>query len=334
LVEVIDKKATFANLVVKYGEKNLLDYLDLFASALMVDTKFRKYGRSTYRFMDVKVELVDSKDPLSVIMYGRFVKDTEYTREQVLANGKLVADEMALPVALSAFFCVFLANHRMAYVPEVRNAPPLDAFSSTIEHYLRKEFTTFIDKIYKREKESNPKFTRANAMRNHVSPTVNVVPLPAKQSIRDFVSRFHKINSLTIGLIKRNNEISKGLFQAIVNELEPTGANTAKLIASAGDDGLNIDATAKVVEDTTESGYENVTLKGVDKDGNVLKGGNEEYKLTVDVDDAAPDDLQAKRLYTKFHQMVGDGQISLGKQSDADLEMIKTRLSGLAQAAE
>lgn len=90
---MINKRATFANLVVKFGRQNLLDYKELFTSALMVDTKYRKYGNSIYRFMDVKLQLADPKDPLSVVIFGRFVKDTEYVREQVLADGKLVADE-------------------------------------------------------------------------------------------------------------------------------------------------------------------------------------------------------------------------------------------------
>lgn len=276
---MINKKATFANLVVKYGNENLLDYKELFTSALMIDTKYRKYGLSTYRFMDVNLELVDSTKPLSAVMYGRFVKDTQYVREQVLADGKLVPDEQSLQVALSSYFCIFLADHRMAYVPETRNAPQLDAFASTLEHFLRREFTSLIDATYKKEKTQNPKFTRANAIRGRVPPIVHIVPLPSKQSVREFVGRFEKINSITVSLISRNNEISKGLFQSIVNEIEPTGAYTAKLVATGGSSGLNIAGTTVFVEDTTESGYEDVTLKGTDRDGNALKGGNDEYKL-------------------------------------------------------
>lgn len=331
---MIDKRATFANLVVKYGQQSLLDYKELFTSALMIDTKFRKYGHSIYRFMDVKLQLADEKNPLSVVVFGRFVKDTEYTREQVLDGGKLIPDEQALPVALSSFFCIFLANHRMAYVPEVRNAPPLEAFATTLEHYLRKEFTALIDSIYKEQKRQNPKFTRANAIAGRVSPTVHVVPLPSRQSVREFVGRFEKINSLTVNLLYRNNEISKGLFQAIVNEIQPTGATTAKLVASGGPDGLDIDKTADFVEEATESGYENVTLKGKDKDGGALQGGSEKYKLTVDVEDQLADQQLAKNLYDRFEGLTQSGQIRLGEHTEEELEVIQTNLSSLLKAAE
>lgn len=331
---MINKRATFANLVVKFGRENLLDYKELLTSALMVDTKYRKYGRSIYRFMDVKLQLADPKDPLSVVIFGRFVKDTEYIREQVLADGKLVADEKTLPVALSSFFCIFLAEHRMAYVPEVRNAPPLDAFGSTLEQYLRKEFTALIDRIYRENKAENPKFTRVNAIAGRVSPTVHIVPLPARQSVREFISRFEKINSMTVTLIRRNNEISKGLFQEIVKEIEPTGAVTAKLVATGGTEGLDINGTADFVEETTESGYEDVTLKGIDKDGGVLKGGNEEFKLTADVHDALPDEALAVNLYQRFKSMANAGQIKVGERSAHEQSAIAAHLSSLMKAAE
>ncbi|CAN1497006.1 hypothetical protein MCELHM10_00379 [Paracoccaceae bacterium] len=331
---MINKRATFANLVVKFGRENLLDYKELFTSALMVDTKYRKYGRSLYRFMDVKLQLADPNDPLSVVIFGRFVKDTEYIREQVLADGKLVADEKALPVALSSFFCIFLAEHRMAYVPEVRNAPPLDAFASTLEHYLRKEFTSLIDSVYREQKAQNPKFTRANAIAGRVSPVVHIVPLPARQSVREFVSRFEKITSMTVTLIHRNNEISRGLFQAIIKEIEPTGAATAKLVATGGTDGLDIEGTANFVEETTESGYENVTLKGIDKDGSVLKGGNEEYKLTADVHDGLPDQALAVNLFARYKNMASNGQLKVGERSQEETDAIAKHLSSLIRAAE
>ncbi len=129
---MIDRKATFANLVVKFGSKNLLDYKEIFTAAIMVDTNVRQYGNSYYRFLDPRVALLDPGDPMSLAIYGRFVKDTEYSREQIMLDGKLVPDETRMSVALSAYFCIFLAEHRMAYVPETKNAPPLG--SRLIDH--------------------------------------------------------------------------------------------------------------------------------------------------------------------------------------------------------
>lgn len=222
----------------------------------------------------------------------------------------------------------------MAYVPEVKNAPPLDAFATTLEQYLRKEFTSLIDSDYREQKAKDPKFTRANAIAGRVSPKVHIVPLPTRQSIREFVSRFEKINSLTVTLIQRNNEISQGLFQAIVKQIEPTGAATAKLVATGGADGLDIEATAGFVEETTDSGYENVTLKGIDKDGSALKGGNDEYKLTADVNDGLPDQALAVNLFERFKKMTKDGQIKVGERNEDELATIAMHLSDLIKAAE
>ncbi len=271
---------------------------------------------------------------MSTVLFGRFVKDTEYTREQVLEGGKIVADVQSLPVALSSFFCIFLAEHRMAYVAETRSAPTLDVFAKTIERLLRKEFTKFIEKIYREEKAQNPRFTRANAFARHVPPTVHVVPLPAKQSIRDFVGRFENIRSLTINLIERNNELTRELFGALVDTIVKTKPVSAKVVANGGNKGLDVAATTDLVVNTTEFGYEDVVLEGKDKDGNKIKGGNEEFKLTADVADTLEGFDLAKDLYKKFSELKSQGQIKTGELDPEEADAVRRALEALSRAAE
>lgn len=331
---MIDKKAAFANLVVKFGTLNLLDYKEIFTSAIMVDTNVRQYGSSLYRFLDPKISKLVDDDPLSVAIYGRFVKETEYSREQIMLDGKLVQDTERMSVALSAFFCIFLADHRMAYIPETRNAPPLDAFAVTLERFLRKAFSAQIEKDYRLGKEENPKFTRANAIAGRVSPTVHVVPLPARQSIEDFVARFEKINSISVALISRNSEMTRGIMQAVISAIEPTGADSAKLVATGGGEGLDLANTAVFVKDTAGSGYEDVTLRGVDHDGNKLKGGNEEFRLVVDVPDGLSDHELANDLFLRFSQLVSSGEIAKGNRTAEEIQKISDALSQIVRAAE
>ncbi|MEO0587480.1 MAG: hypothetical protein AAF078_07565 [Planctomycetota bacterium] len=116
-------KLEIANLVVKFGDENLLDRADdLVLPAFFHDFE-RKYGRTKYIFHKVDTAKVEWDDGDDIAVYGRLVKDTVLEREQVLQDGEIVADYSEMESAPSAIFVLLVRHHRLLYVKEQGYAP-------------------------------------------------------------------------------------------------------------------------------------------------------------------------------------------------------------------
>lgn len=279
------RKLSFANLSVTFGKKELLDYKEIVTAAFLVDTHIRKYGRTRYHFYETELILADPDDPLSLVISGRFVKDTVLQREQVLHDKELVQDKQSLRSSPSAFFVFFLADHRLAFLPETSHAPTLDNFAATIERFIKDEFASFIEKVYRTQKELDPKYSRRRAFQDHVPPSVSLVPLTSRDSVEVFLNRFEIINNLTVHVIKRNQDVDGGnIFERLYEKANPLEPTSAKFVVNGGKDGLVIDKTKEMVIDATASGYEQATVTGADSHGATLKGSNEDFNLKVDID--------------------------------------------------
>ena len=62
---------------------------------------------------------------MSTVIAGHFVKNSVLAREQVFQNEELISDHAEIETSPSAFFVLFLSDHRIAYAPETRFAPTL-----------------------------------------------------------------------------------------------------------------------------------------------------------------------------------------------------------------
>lgn len=276
----------FANLSIRFGEKELLDYKEVVVGAFLKDTYVRKYGRTSYHFLDTKMGLADESDPMSLAIWGRFVKNTTLEREQYLASGSLIRDSQLLESAPSSFFAFFVADHRLAYIPETKFAPTLENLESTIRRFVKDEFEKWAKEYHAAAKVEDSSYTWDTFDKDHPSPEVALVPLTAKESIDAFVRRFARIESLTVYVVKRNQDMKGGaLFEALVSKSEEMEAKSARFVVNGDrEHGLDLESTAEFVTETTEGGYERVALKGTDENGDTLKGTNEDFKLTTKIE--------------------------------------------------
>lgn len=310
----------FANLSIRFGDKELLDYKELVVGAFLKDTYIRRYGRSSYHFFETGIGLIDENDPLSLAIWGRLVKETTLEREQYFSDGSLVQDKQSLESAPTSFFVFFVADHRVAFIPETKFAPTLGNLESTVRKFVQNEFNAWAKDVYKEVKAKDPAYRWQDFYEQHASPNVALVPLTARESIEAFVERFSKIDSLTVYVVKRNQDFDGGaLFEALLNKSEEIGASSARFVVNGSkDDGLNLGKTAEFVSETTEGGYERVALRGVDQNGDVLKGTNEDFQLTAELDTS--DMSQSEIIEQIFNAYVANkaaGVIKVSERNEA-----------------
>ena len=164
-----------------------------------------------------------------------------------------------------------------------------------------------------------------------MSPSVALVPLTARESIEAFVGRFSKIDSLTVYVVKRNQDLDGGsLFEALVNKSEKMEASSARFVVNGDkDEGLNIENTTDFVSQTTEGGYERVSLRGMDQNGDVLKGTNEDFKLTTELDISELTDEQ--KIQKAFEIYEANKEAGVIKVTTRNIELLSPVLLSLIE---
>ena len=321
----------FANLSIRFGTKELLDYKELIVGAFLKDTYVRKYGRSSYHFFETKIGLIDQDDPMSAAIWGRLVKETTLEREQFFSDGSLVQDLQSLESAPTAFFVFFLADHRLAFVPETKFSPTLGNLETTVRKFVQNEFNSWSKKVYKDAKEQESSYTWKSFYKEHAQPTVALVPLTARESIEAFIARFSKIESLTVYVVKRNQDMNGGaLFEALLDKSEEMEASSARFVVNGDKEkGLDIEHTTNFVSETTEGGYERVALRGMDQYDDVLKGTNEDFKLTSELDISELTEQQ--KVQRIFEAYQANKRANVIKVSERNAESLGPTLLGLIE---
>ncbi|MEP1954112.1 MAG: hypothetical protein ABJJ26_04180 [Algoriphagus sp.] len=268
---------------------------------------------------------------MSTVIAGRIVKDTKLRREQVLQGKTLVEDHQTLASTPSAFFCVFLADHRVAFVPETSFPPTLKNFEAAISLFVKREFKKFTDKIYYAAQESGERITRADVYNDHVPPSISLVPLTSKQSIDQFVSRFQTVKKLTVHLVERNQDYDgKSVFERLLEDTEPMDPSSAKYEVRGSKEGLNLNETKEFISETTEGGYERVTLMGSGHDGETITGTNDEFKLKVETPLSSKDSKRVNQLAKLYEHQKEAGNIRV---SPRDKNLVAPKLQGLSNDA-
>jgi hypothetical protein len=96
-------------------------------------------------------------------------------------------------------------------------------------------------------------------------------------------------------------------------------------IVASNSGGLEIDQVKKVVGEATEVGNTDIDIRGEDKEGVHLRGKNEEFALTVDLDKAASTDEGLRsQLYSLYKGLVSAGKIKLGDGLENAVEKLKS----------
>lgn len=320
--------ALFANFILRFGKKELIDHVrSVLIPALTDETLVRKYGTKTaYRIYKGRVVRLDkdSSNP-TVAIIGQFIKQTELVRYQVFKRGEgAVPNEASLASAPSAFFVLMLNNHRLIYFPETPDAPDLTAFKATVKRFVSDRYRDYIDELHTQAKDNGKPLTKAALRKQHEPPTLEIIPLTGKESISAFVNQFSVLKTIEFRIVKPNAEIDgHEVFKQLRGISDDLKSTNTRLRAS-NPDGLDKTSSKKTISEATEQGNQEVTLDGVDKDGNKLKGNNDELKISAPVATVPIAKLRlAKRLFKIFEGLVARGSIKIGAQSGKVTEVIK-----------
>jgi hypothetical protein len=318
------KRIEFGNYTLKFGSKDvLLDHFDNIVFPSFLEMKYiRKLkDKGDYFFLDTKLIILndDIKDPI-VGISGRIVKNTMLHRDQVFSNGDLVDDEKSLETAPSSSFLLILNNHRLLFCREMTGAPTLQNFQSTSDCFLKWSYLDYINKVHDDSKEamkkdSDNKITTKKSLQTLIpKPFLRITPLADKQDLDEFIGRFNQIDTLSIKLLPTNREEidNDDFWSELGRKRDEMNSNSTRVDFSNPKEGLDSESVLSQARSATSLGNSEVKLKGTDEQGDTIRGNNEDFSLTVDLEDLPKDAIAAAKLkYIQFKNLVSSGVISL-----------------------
>jgi hypothetical protein len=308
--------ALFANFILRFGDKELIDYAEsILIPALTHEGQVRKYGKRTEYFI-YKAELArldDREGVPAMAVIGQFIKKTQLVRHQVFEADKgPVADEASLASAPSAFFVLMLSNHRLIYFPETPDSPDLTSFKATVKRFIGDRYKEYIDDLHREGQQRDEPTTKTALRKLHKSPTLEIIPLTGADSISAFVNRYKVLKSIEFRIVKPNSEIDGHAIFKQIRQLSDDLESHDTRLRTTNSDGLDKDASKQKISEATAQGNQEVTLDGIDHEGNKLKGNNDEFKISAPIGKPPAVKLSlAKRLYQAFSALTANGTIKI-----------------------
>jgi hypothetical protein len=301
--------ALFANFILRFGERELIDYAKtILIPALTNSGQVRKHGqRTAYSIFKGRVVRLDENEAVPVMaIIGQFVKQTELVRYQIFKRTEgPVADEATLSSAPSAFFALLLNNHRLIYFPETPDAPDLTSFKATVKKFILNRYHDYIDECHGAAQDAGEPITKVQLRKDHKAPTLEIIPLTGKDTIAAFINQFQVLKTIDFRIVKPNSEIDgHPIFRQLREASDRLGSTDTRL-RTTNPDGLDKNESRKTIIDATDQGNQEVSLSGIDQQGNKLTGNNESFKISAPLGKVPVAKLTlAKRLYGIFHDLV------------------------------
>lgn len=302
-------QALFANFICKFGERNFLDLAeDIVIPALTDDSIVRTHGNSSYYILQPKLINFGSKRTPRLALRARFVKDTELTRQQYLQGGALVPSERKLQTSPSAFFVLYLADHKMVYFAETAHAPDISALESTIRFLVAQKRKKYIDQQHKELKGTEDQATKKQLAENLPYPKIDIVPLSNKASLSEFIDLFETLRRIEVIVLERNDEFDASELAEGINAYNASlGGDKTKLITVAKD-GLDAEAAKESLAAIVSTGNQIVKISGDGVEGDNLAGTNTEFSIKTDLSNPSSDDSEKAKQLDKLardHQESG-----------------------------
>lgn len=325
----MSKVVEFANFTLKFGEKNMADYLQEIVFPAFLDANEYSYPRwrTSYLFKDVKIGK-NSTEVHAII--GRFIKKMMVKREQYLDdNNNLVKDTAFLERAPNSTFILILETHKLIYIREAENAPAFKAFENYIDRNIRFKYNKYIRKLYSESEQSFldgdiEKKTTLVALRNlHPFPDLNIVPLSNYSTLRQFIDQFSVLKLMEVKLLTPNNEHinDEGFFKEMRRRKEAANSKTTTY-SHSNTEGLDKGSAASEAV-SANSGNAIFRLEGSDADGNKLVGNNHDFKVRRNIDglEGSPEAV-AQKAYSAFLNLIEQGILQVSDPSTGDMASV------------
>ena len=321
------KKLEFGNYTLNFGESKVL--LDLFNQVVMPSFFEMKYVRKLkdkgeYFFLDTRLIVLD-KNPAQPVLgiSGRIVKNTKLKRDQIFrADGGIIEDKSELETAPSSTFLLILNTHRLILCREVPGAPTIQNFQSTSQYCLKEQHKQFIEAEYQSARERRDqdpeldRVTKKSLVEEYSYPSLRITTLSDKESLKDFVARLKHIDKVTIKLLQTNKEEidNDDFWSEFGRRREEMNSKIAKVEFSNSKEGLDGEKVYEQANSASALGNSEVNFKGYDEQGDTIRGSNEDFSLTVELDELSKNaEIAAREKYAQFQNLVIENVIKLPK---------------------
>lgn len=331
------KKLEFGNYTLRFGDQKVL--LDLFEEVVMPSFHEMRYVRhlkdkGDYFFLDTKLVVLDDSPEIPVLgIAGRIVKNSKLKREQIYRpEGGIIEDRSELETAPSSTFLLILNNHRLILCKEVPGAPTIQNFQSTSQYCLKKCHKEFVEGIYEEEKskrEENPELdrvTKKSLYAEYPAPVLRITPLSDKESLRAFVNRLEHIDRVTIKLLPTNKEEidNDDFWSDFGRRRDEINSKNAKVEFANAQEGLEKNEAYDQASSASNRGNSEIKFKGYDAQGDTIRGSNEDFNLTVELEELPKDaERSAREKYNQFNHLARSNVISVPEVAAGVISKIK-----------
>jgi hypothetical protein len=325
---------SFYNLHCKFGDYDLLDFANEIVIPAMFKDYTRTYGDNIYFLHKVNLVTINNYYENIVGIAGKLVKNMKLKREQYYDESRyeLVPDERSIESSPSSFFLIILNYHRVLFLKENRDAPSPEEFASTCTKFFNRRRDEYIDAL----KESNididgtkseSKLTKKYLRNNIPKSKVHIVPLSSEANFSSFVDNYSVLRKVEVKFINTNTEIDPGdFFQQVRQQKSSIGAETTNLRHSTSRrDGLNKENIKRTFGQASEQGTSKIVLDGQDNYGEKLKGSNESFKVSTEVDEPYGDQDIVNRsrwYFGYFKNLLEQGIVSVVPLSYEKIDQI------------
>ncbi|AVD62415.1 MULTISPECIES: hypothetical protein [Serratia] len=332
------KKLEFGNYTLKFGDAVLLDYIDEIVMPSFFEMNYIRSieNKSDYFFINTEMVVVDGDSTPPVLgVQGRIVKNTTLTRDQVFEGNRIIEDHEELETAPSSFFLLLLNNHRLIFCKEVSGAPTIENFKSTSQYCLTQRYKEYIDELHEESQERRktdpdaPWITKKQLRLDIPSPKLRITTLTDQKSLEEYIDLFEKINVVSINMLPTNAEEidNDDFWNAVDQRRNQLNSKQAAVRFSNTEDGLNSHEVLEQLSAATELANSKFKVHGLDDNGDIMRGSNDNFILTTEVADFPTDTNDAtEEGYEKFSELVADGRITLPARTSARTNGIIARL--------
>ncbi|MDX1442843.1 MAG: hypothetical protein R3270_03580 [Gammaproteobacteria bacterium] len=307
----------------------MLDYAEeIVIPALLDPTIERKYGSNRNFFYNTKLLRLTPGDVPEIGVFGRYIKDTVLERDQRYDRDKnrLVRDHDELESSPSSVFLFLLNTHRLIYFKETRFAPGLGEFALTLEKLLNIKREEYISELAQ-ETFVRAKYGRAvkSELRTEIGkPSIEIIPLSSKATFSSFLKKFERLTNLDVKFVPTNDEYDPDSFFRDFEEQKDRLGSSSSSISHRNKGGLSIDAVRDDMKTVVDRGNTRMSMKGVDYQGDKIKGNNKQFALKYPVDqENIGSSAGASYMHSKFQDAVSKGYISLPSLTDKIKEKLK-----------
>lgn len=218
-----------------------------------------------------------------------------------------------------------LNNHRLIYFPETPDAPDVSSFKTTVKRFISDQYRGYIDQLWNEAKARGETTTKKALQEENESPTLEIIPLTGRDSISAFVNQFSLLKTIEFRIVKPNSEVDGHEVFKQLREISDELNSTSTKLRASNPDGLDKDNSKKTITDATDQGNQEVTLDGLDQDGNKLKGNNDEFKISAPLATVPVMKLTlAKKLFGIFEGLVANGTIKIGNQTKKVTDVVQS----------